>query len=331
MKWLLAAACSRSVWRIGLWPARKSTNVVGRAERERVQVMKKACSTAIVIFADGGRDGGSGVVISPDGYALSNFHVVSAAGNAMKCGMADGRLYDAVLVGLDPVGDVALVKLLGRDDFPCAEHGRQRHGSHRRLGVCRRQPVSAGYRFSADGDLRHCLRRSPLPVPVGHAAGIRRLPADRCLDQSRQFRRSAVQCRGPADRHQRPRFVREARPRERRRGLRHLHQSDQELSGLSEERTDCRPCHARRPRGQRRAGPRRRLGHSRRFGRLPARTALRRRDRHLRRPANPHGQRLQERAGHLSQGLAGAAVVSPLRASCTTRSCGWPASTASRS
>ena len=120
MKWLLAAGLT-----IGMaswaFAGAEVDELVSRAEHERVQVMKKACSTAIVIFADGGRDGGSGVVISPDGYALSNFHVVSAAGNAMKCGMADGRLYDAVLVGLDPVGDVALVKLLGRDDFPCAE------------------------------------------------------------------------------------------------------------------------------------------------------------------------------------------------------------------
>jgi serine protease Do len=39
----------------------------------------------------------------------------------MQCGMADGRVYDAVLVGIDPTGDVALVKLFGRDDFPHAE------------------------------------------------------------------------------------------------------------------------------------------------------------------------------------------------------------------
>jgi S1-C subfamily serine protease len=36
----------------------------------------------------------------------------------MKCGMADGQLYDAVVVGLDPVGDLALIKLLNRNDFP---------------------------------------------------------------------------------------------------------------------------------------------------------------------------------------------------------------------
>ncbi len=39
----------------------------------------------------------------------------------MKCGLNDGQLYDAVVVGLDPTGDVALIKLVGRDDFPAAE------------------------------------------------------------------------------------------------------------------------------------------------------------------------------------------------------------------
>jgi len=38
----------------------------------------------------------------------------------MKCSMPDGVLYDGVIVGIDPTGDVALVKLLGRDDFPTA-------------------------------------------------------------------------------------------------------------------------------------------------------------------------------------------------------------------
>ena len=70
-----------------------------------------------------GHGGGSGVLISPDGYALTNFHVTAPCGAAMKCGLTDGKLYDAVIVGIDPVGDVALIKLLGRDDFPVAEMG----------------------------------------------------------------------------------------------------------------------------------------------------------------------------------------------------------------
>ena len=90
------------------------------AQQQRIDVMQRAAATAVAIFA-GEAGGGSGVLISPAGYALTNFHVVQPAGVAMKCGLADGRLYDAVLVGLDPTGDVALIKLLGRDDFPAAE------------------------------------------------------------------------------------------------------------------------------------------------------------------------------------------------------------------
>ncbi|MEX0977874.1 MAG: trypsin-like peptidase domain-containing protein, partial [Pirellulales bacterium] len=93
------------------------------AERARVAVVERCASPTVAIFARSGQGGGSGVVISPDGYALSNFHVTNEAGAAMKCGMADGALYDAVIVGLDPTGDVALLKLLGRDDFPCAGLG----------------------------------------------------------------------------------------------------------------------------------------------------------------------------------------------------------------
>ena len=90
-----------------------------QAEARRVEVVRSASRCAVAIFA-GESGGGSGVLVSPDGYALTNFHVVQPAGPAMRCGLDDGRLYDAVLVGLDPTGDVALVRLLGRDDFPFA-------------------------------------------------------------------------------------------------------------------------------------------------------------------------------------------------------------------
>jgi S1-C subfamily serine protease len=91
------------------------------AEEARVAIVEKCIASTVAVFSPGGQGGGSGVVISPDGYALSNFHVTSACGDAMQCGMADGKLYDAVIVGLDPTGDVALIKLLGRNDFPAAE------------------------------------------------------------------------------------------------------------------------------------------------------------------------------------------------------------------
>jgi serine protease Do len=93
------------------------------AESQRIELMAKVAPSVLAIFESSGQGGGSGVVISADGYAVSNFHVVQPCGNAMKCGMADGKVYDAVIVGLDPTGDIALIKLLGRDDFPHAELG----------------------------------------------------------------------------------------------------------------------------------------------------------------------------------------------------------------
>lgn len=91
------------------------------AESQRIAAMNKAKDCVLAVFASNGQGGGSGVVISPDGYALTNFHVALPCGKAMQCGMADGRVYDAVLVGIDPTGDVAIIKLFGRDKFPCAE------------------------------------------------------------------------------------------------------------------------------------------------------------------------------------------------------------------
>lgn len=91
------------------------------AERRRIEAVERALPATVSIFVPGGGGGGSGVLISPDGYALTNFHVSSPAGNYMRCGLSDGRIYDAVIIGIDPVGDLALIRLLGRNDFPYAE------------------------------------------------------------------------------------------------------------------------------------------------------------------------------------------------------------------
>lgn len=96
------------------------------AERRRIEAVNRALPATVSVFVPGGGGGGSGVLISPDGYALTNFHVSSPAGNYMRCGLSDGRIYDTVIIGIDPVGDLALIRLLGRDDFPYAEIGDSR-------------------------------------------------------------------------------------------------------------------------------------------------------------------------------------------------------------
>lgn len=85
------------------------------AQARRIAAVRRATPAAVSIFA-GESGGGSGVLISRDGHVVTNFHVVQSAGPAFTCGLDDGVLRDAVLVGVDPTGDLALLKLLG-DEF----------------------------------------------------------------------------------------------------------------------------------------------------------------------------------------------------------------------
>lgn len=96
------------------------------AQAKRVEVIKKVTPAVAAVCFYGGRVCGSGVLISDDGYVLTNYHVTEGISPVMQCGLADGNLYDAVLVGQDKVGDVAVVKMLPKkpgDKFPFVELG----------------------------------------------------------------------------------------------------------------------------------------------------------------------------------------------------------------
>jgi len=53
---------------------------------------------------------GSGVIVSPDGYILTNNHVVEGA-DELRVSLSDGREFTAEIVGTDPKTDVAVIKI----------------------------------------------------------------------------------------------------------------------------------------------------------------------------------------------------------------------------
>ena len=67
------------------------------------------------------KSSGSGVVVSPDGYVITNFHVVE---NALEIiiTLPGGEEYEAVVIGTDSMTDLALLKLEG-GNFPFATLG----------------------------------------------------------------------------------------------------------------------------------------------------------------------------------------------------------------
>ncbi|MBE6428714.1 MAG: trypsin-like serine protease [Planctomycetaceae bacterium] len=81
-------------------------------ERQQIDLLAQLTPSLVAIYPVDGSSCGSGVLISDDGFAVTNFHVVQPCGVWMKCGLADGCVYHAVVVGLDPVGDAALIRIL---------------------------------------------------------------------------------------------------------------------------------------------------------------------------------------------------------------------------
>jgi S1-C subfamily serine protease len=96
---------------------------VKRAEAARIQAIEKVYGSVVAIYGNDRQGGGSGVLYHPAGYALTNHHVVAAAGDEGWAGLADGKLYRWRLLGTDPGGDLAIIRLQGRNDFPTARLG----------------------------------------------------------------------------------------------------------------------------------------------------------------------------------------------------------------
>lgn len=66
---------------------------------------------------------GSGVIVSPDGYVITNNHVIETAAQ-IEVALNDGRKFSAHLVGRDPETDLAVLKLDNNEQLPAITLGR---------------------------------------------------------------------------------------------------------------------------------------------------------------------------------------------------------------
>ena len=87
------------------------------AEAARVAVMARVAPAVCSVMPLDAPGGGSGVVIDPLGFVLTNFHVVGKPDvTRMKLGLPDGSLYGATVLGVDPGSDLAVLILDERAD-----------------------------------------------------------------------------------------------------------------------------------------------------------------------------------------------------------------------
>jgi serine protease Do len=91
-----------------------------KAVEDEIAALAERTSPAYLVVS-----GGSGVLISPDGWALTNHHVVASRelGDRWWVRSGDGARLRATLVGTDPRGDIALLRCEARRPLPCLPLG----------------------------------------------------------------------------------------------------------------------------------------------------------------------------------------------------------------
>ena len=82
-----------------------------------IHVVEKVSPSVINVRR--GRSGGSGVIVAPDGYALTNAHVVDGA-REVAVTLDSGAELTAAVVGSDNATDLAVIRILG-SGLPAAE------------------------------------------------------------------------------------------------------------------------------------------------------------------------------------------------------------------
>ena len=97
--------------------------------------------TVFGVFPEQGA--GSGVIVRPDGYILTNNHVVQGATN-IKVTLIGGKTLAGKIVGRDPLADLAVVKVDTKDPLPAARLGSSANLQVGQLAIAIGNPFALG-------------------------------------------------------------------------------------------------------------------------------------------------------------------------------------------
>lgn len=122
---------------------KKTTNAISTATLSNSQIIKKVKPAVVYIETDAGT--GSGMIISSDGFVLTNAHVVQNSTTA-KITLSSGNIYSASVVGRDENIDLAVLKVnaqnLAKVDFGDSDTAEQGD-----------EVFTLGYPFGIKGDV----------------------------------------------------------------------------------------------------------------------------------------------------------------------------------
>ena len=97
--------------------------------------------TVFGVFPEQGA--GSGVIVRPDGYILTNNHVVQGATN-IKVTLIGGKTLTGKIIGRDPLADLAVVKVDTNDPLPAARLGSSANLQVGQLAIAIGNPFALG-------------------------------------------------------------------------------------------------------------------------------------------------------------------------------------------